>query len=42
VKYLNLLTDKAFDEKDFYDADHLNEIGAKKFTLKIDSLINAK
>jgi hypothetical protein len=40
--YYNFLTDKAFIADDFYDADHLNEIGAKKLTLKIDSIINKK
>lgn len=38
--YYNLLTDKTFIAEDYYDADHLNEIGAKKLTLKIDSIIN--
>ena len=40
--YYNFLTDKAFISDDYYDADHLNEIGAKKLTLKIDSIINNK
>lgn len=39
-QYYNLLTDKLFIESDFFDADHLNELGAKKLTLKIDSIIN--
>lgn len=38
--YFNFLTDTSFNTKDFYDADHLNEIGAKKLTLKIDAIIN--
>ena len=38
--YYNFLTDKSFIAEDYYDADHLNEIGAKKLTLKIDSIIN--
>ena len=38
--YYNLLEDKTFTAKDYYDADHLNEIGAEKLTLKIDSIIN--
>jgi hypothetical protein len=38
--YYNLLEDKTFIADDYYDADHLNEIGAKKLTLKIDSIIN--
>lgn len=37
--YYNLLNDKSFIAEDFYDADHLNEKGAKKLTFKIDSLI---
>lgn len=40
VYYYNLLTDTAFVSTDYYDADHLNNIGAKKLTLKIDSIIN--
>jgi len=39
IKYYNMIDDKSFDKIDFYDADHLNEIGAKKLTLKMDSLI---
>jgi hypothetical protein len=39
VSYYNLLADKDFTAEDFYDADHVNEIGAKKFTNKIDSLM---
>lgn len=38
--YYNLLDDKYFTEFDFYDADHLNETGARELTLKIDSIIN--
>ena len=41
VSYFNLLKDKEFTQADFFDADHLNEVGAKKFTLKTDSLIKA-
>ncbi len=40
VSYHNFLFDSSFSEIDFYDADHLNEIGAKKFTGKLDTLIN--
>lgn len=36
--YLNLFSDKAFIAKDFYDADHLSEIGATK----LSTLINDK
>jgi hypothetical protein len=40
IKYFNFLRDSSFSELDFFDADHLNEIGAKKLTSKIDSLIH--
>jgi hypothetical protein len=39
ARYYNLLADPEFTENDFYDADHLNEIGAKKLTIKIDRLL---
>jgi hypothetical protein len=39
--YYNLLNDKSFIAEDFYDADHLNEKGAKKLTFIMDSLIIA-
>ena len=39
MRYYNLLNDKSFIDKDFFDADHLNDIGAKKFTIKMDSII---
>ena len=38
--YYNLMNDKSYRAEDFYDADHLNEIGAKKLTLQLDNLIN--
>jgi len=38
--YYNFLEDNSFDSTDFRDADHLNELGANKFTLKLDSIIN--
>lgn len=41
VKYFNMLTDKSFVKADFCDGDHLNEVGAKKLTLKIDSVMSA-
>lgn len=40
VQYYNLLKDPTFVHADFYDADHLNELGAKKLTQKLDSLIH--
>lgn len=39
VFYYNFLNDSKFTAKDFYDADHLNEIGAEKFSKKMDSII---
>ena len=37
VKYINYLQDKRFDSSDFYDADHLNHLGAAKFSKIIDN-----
>ncbi|MET4141629.1 hypothetical protein [Pedobacter sp. UYP1] len=39
TKYFDLLNDRSFIAGDFFDADHLNEIGAKKLSLKIDNLL---
>ena len=39
VFYYNLLREKSFAQTDFYDADHLDNIGAKKLTHEIDSLL---
>ncbi|CAM4413244.1 hypothetical protein [Flavobacterium terrigena] len=38
-KYFNLLKSDKFTSEDFYDADHLNEIGAKRLSLLLDKLI---
>jgi hypothetical protein len=38
-QYINLLDSPIFTADDFYDADHLNEIGAKKLSLLIDKEI---
>lgn len=38
--YLNLLGDTNFIAKDFYDADHLSEIGAAKLSTLINDKIN--
>lgn len=38
--YFNFLSDNTFVKNDFWDGDHLNEIGAKKLTQKIDSIMN--
>lgn len=37
VKYYDYLKDKRFVEDDFYDPDHLSDIGARKFTLILKS-----
>ncbi len=42
VIYLSFLTSNLFVQGDFYDADHMNEIGARKFTLEIGKLIDAQ
>jgi len=39
IVYFNFLNDTSFTAADYYDADHLDEFGAKKLTVKIDSLI---
>lgn len=39
VQYYNFLNDTSFTAMDFYDADHLNAIGAKKFSKKMDGII---
>lgn len=38
-KYTNYLDHSDFTEKDFFDADHLSAIGAKKLSLKLDDVI---
>ncbi|RCW92081.1 DUF1574 family protein [Winogradskyella arenosi] len=38
-RYYNFMADKTFGAADFYDADHLNASGAKKFSQLINSLI---
>ena len=40
--YLNLLKSDKFMASDFYDADHLNDIGAKKLSLLLDKKINSQ
>lgn len=42
IQYYDLLTDSRFDSIDFFDADHLNEIGAKKLSLTFDSIIKSE
>jgi len=41
VVYRNYLSDPGFLRFDFYDADHLNHLGAKKFTLKLNQLVDS-
>ncbi|MEO1032381.1 MAG: hypothetical protein AAFX55_13295, partial [Bacteroidota bacterium] len=36
--YHNFLTDSSFNQNDFMDADHLNDNGATKFTLKLKKI----
>lgn len=38
-KYYNFLYNDEFEANDFFDADHLNEKGAQKFSLLINSLL---
>ncbi len=38
--YINMLEDPSFTTKDFYDGDHLNEIGAKKFSLMVSKIVD--
>lgn len=40
VIYFNFLIDSSFVAQDFCDADHLNEMGAEKFSKKMDSIIS--
>lgn len=40
VEYRDFLKDSRFNKNDFYDADHLNDQGAHKFSLMLDSIVN--
>ena len=40
VLFYDFSSSTYFAESDYYDANHLNEIGSKKFTLMLDSIIN--
>ncbi len=40
--YLNMLSDTAYKAADFYDADHLNEAGARKLSLTLNRIITRK
>lgn len=37
--YVNLFKDTTFRASEFYDADHLNELGAKKLSLLLNKKI---
>ncbi|MEA4917163.1 hypothetical protein [Proteiniphilum sp.] len=39
--YMNLLEDDRFEDMHFFDADHLNEIGARKLSLIVDEIIKS-
>ena len=41
ITTVNNNKDADFVAKDFYDADHLNEIGAEKLSRKLDQEINS-
>lgn len=41
IIYKNFINDSSFTRADFYDGDHMNEIGAEKFTKKLDLIIAA-
>jgi hypothetical protein len=40
IYYQNFLYDQSFIADDYFDADHLNEIGARKLSQKLDSLLH--
>ena len=40
VKILNYYDSKEFPDKEFYDGDHVNKIGAEKLTAMIRKSIN--
>ena len=40
--YFNYLDDKRFGRQDFLDADHLNRLGAEKFSKALDSILMQK
>lgn len=39
--YMNLIEDDRFENMHFFDADHLNEIGARKLSLIVDEIIRS-
>ncbi len=40
VVYYNFINDTSFRKEDYFDADHLNENGAKKLTIKLNNIIS--
>lgn len=40
VRYLNLFNDKRFIDEDFYDSDHLNEVGAEKCSKIVNQFLD--
>lgn len=42
VRYLNLFMDQRFVDEDFFDADHLNDVGAIKCSQLVDAFLNQK
>jgi len=39
IPYYNFTTDQSFDDEDFRDVNHLNYLGAKKFSLMLSKII---
>jgi hypothetical protein len=42
VGYYNFMDSELFEESDFRDADHLNALGAEKFSIILNDIINKK
>jgi len=42
VRYLNLFEDRRFTDQDFFDADHLNDVGAVKCSKVVDEFLQQK
>lgn len=40
VRYINFLTSDLFERGDYFDADHLNENGARKLTMELAKLVD--
>jgi len=41
-KYLNMMDDVEFNRNDFHNADHMNDNGASKLSLKVNKFLSAK